>query len=112
MSRILSCLIILAIFGCVTPGALVELTEGGKKVEARMPDAPPGYIQLGPVFGRHGRDCERGVREEAIKDLRNNGAEMGADYIRIDSVLAPDPSRVCGYQEYTIRGVAFKKPAK
>ena len=111
MRDYIAILFVFILQACVSSGSKIELSKAALKVKASMSEAPLGYIEIGPVFGRHGGDCQRGDREEAIKALRNNGAELGAEYIRIDSVLAPDLSRECGYQEYTIRGVAFRAQA-
>src|SRR6476646_9096145 len=75
--------------------ANVPLTEAGAKVVAKMTDAPAGYIAIGPVFGQHGGDCDPGNREQAINDLRNNAAAIGAEYVRMDSFLVPDSAIEC-----------------
>lgn len=107
-----ACIFIFATFLCscwFRGPAAIPLSEAGAKVEAAMTPAPNNYIEIGPVFGQHGGDCEPGNRQDAINDLRNKAAALGAQYVRMDSFRLPDDALQCRNQEYIIRGVAYRR---
>jgi hypothetical protein len=83
--------------GCNGEYLPVALTPGGQMVQVSADDPPEGCTEIGPVEGSHGTQCNAfgrsGTRDGAVNVLRNAAASRGADYVRIDREIPPDPPR-------------------
>lgn len=96
--------------GCGT-AAVVPLTPEGEAVQVEKQPAPPGSRNLGPVDASNGRGCglfaARGSYDGAVADLRNRAAEVGGNYVQIETVTEPHDESGCTTGGYAIRGVVF-----
>jgi hypothetical protein len=104
------CLVLL--FGC-HKRRLAPPVPGAEKVTIGKGDPADNYADIGPVSGAHGKGCggfgTTGTYEGAIRNLKDNAARMGADYVQIFTINQPHLSGNCFDNLYSISGTAFKK---
>jgi hypothetical protein len=98
--------------GAAAPATL--LTPQGQTVEAGRGPPPLGARNLGPIDASHGGGCgllaQRGTYEGALAGLRNLAAEIGGNYVQIESVIEPHDDSGCTTGGFAIRGVVFFVP--
>ena len=98
--------------GCSTEYLPVVLTPDGEDVVVAEVDPPASCRELGPVQGKHGTQCNAfdrtGTRDGAVSVLRNTAGTQGANYVRIDREIVPDPPH--DNCLYTLRGTAYRCP--
>jgi hypothetical protein len=104
------------ISGCSTIRApLVVLDSGAEKVVVAKSDPGDNYKVIGPVSGTDGVGCGgfgyRGTYERAITNFRNKTYEMGGHYAQIINLTEPILRGGCFFNEFSIRGTAYKKIA-
>lgn len=67
----------------------IQPTEAGQKVMASTNPAPKGCKYLGQVSGNQGNfftgdwTSNKNLEEGSMNDLRNNAAELGANYVQL-----------------------------
>lgn len=105
--------VLVGLAGC-TAGA-VRLTPTATSVQVGSNSPESGYTQIGPISAKNGGGCglygSQGTYAGAINSLRNQAAEMGADYVQIISQEGEHMIGLCLDRAYTIDGYAYKRVA-
>jgi hypothetical protein len=115
MYRLLLCL---ALGSSACGGAAATLVPGAERVVVHKGDAPADAVEVGPVEATDGNGCgafgTRGTYAGAYIQMRNAAYQLGANFVRIDSIeqphMDPNPRASCFHNEFTLLGVAFKLP--
>lgn len=113
MKAILILSLPLIISGCAfAPTGGIPLAPGAANVGIGNSKPAAYYISKGIVWGQDGGGCGYygyfGTRENAIADLRNKAANIGADYVQITNEQDSYKSMSCETNLYKISAIAFK----
>ena len=105
----------LALAVCVgCSAAPVAVTPAGATVTIGRSDAADGCTEIGPIEVSHGHGCggfgAEGDYAGAYAMLKNEAADRGANYVRLDQQVPPYSDGHCAHNEFTMRGVAFRCP--
>jgi hypothetical protein len=111
-----SLLLMVLLSGCV----VAQLSESAKSVRTVKGDVPMSCTEIGTVDGVDSRLNSysastkfSGDRDQAYIRLRNNAAEKGGNFVRIDAEGQEESSDNVGITlKYVIRGVAFRCPSQ
>ncbi|MEO7095844.1 MAG: DUF4156 domain-containing protein [Polyangiales bacterium] len=91
---------------------MAPLTWGASRLHVGKSDPDPACEELQPIEAVHGDGCggfgERGSYNGAYNVLRNLAADVGADYVRMDSQVPPHSERGCFDNKFVIRAVAYR----
>lgn len=102
-------LAIAIVCGACAPTIQLTTTAHGVIVAHQPP--PANSQNLGLVIAAHGNgcgfNCLRGTEEGALALLKNKAADMGADYVQIEKMVAPHRGRGCLHNEYRIEGTSY-----
>jgi hypothetical protein len=114
MHRLIRILLCLSLAGCATTALVPDVTLKGSaiQVEARPPGS--GYSEISTLRAVNGTEqCdvppEVGTREGAMATLRNQAAQLGADYVMIFEEQGPHLEVICQVHAYIIKATAYKK---
>ena len=112
--RIIRLCFCLALAGCATKALVPDVTIKGSaiQVEARPPG--PSYSEISALRAVNGTEqcdvpAEEGTREGAMATLRNQAAQLGADYVMIFEEQGPHLEVICQVHAYIIKATAYKK---
>jgi hypothetical protein len=102
----------LLLLGCGGSAPRVELVPRAADVRTAKSDPPDGYSEIGPIEAVHGSGCgdlgKLGTYEGAFNTLRNKAVEVGATYVRINSMTEPHLEGDCYDDRFIIRGTAYR----
>lgn len=106
----------LLISGCAfAPSGGIPLLPGTENVDIGNEKPAAHYISKGVVWGQDGGGCGYygyfGTRANAMADLRNKAASIGADYVQITGEQDSYKSMSCETNLYKISAIAFKADA-
>lgn len=97
---------------CGGVAANTQLVPGAAEVRTGKSDPPEGFVEIGPIEAVHGTGCgafgKLGTYEGAYSVLRNKAAEMGATYVRINTMTEPHSEASCYNNTFVIRGTAYR----
>ena len=100
---------VVAVCGGCAP--TVQMGSQAHGVVVARQDPPTSSRNLGIVVGTHGNGCGfiglRGNEQGAMAVLKNNAAEMGADYVQIERTVKPYRDGECLHNEYRIEGTSY-----
>ena len=93
--------VLLVVCSLSLAGCAAALTPGGQAVRLMKADPPANCQELGTVSGHGGFEASI---EKAKNRMRNEAAEMGANYVRWEVVSSSNPGNV------SVTGTAYKCP--
>jgi hypothetical protein len=109
---LISSLVVGALTACGGVAARIDLVPGAADVRTGKADPPERFIEIGPIEAVHGSGCGRfgklGTYEGAYNMLRNKAAQIGATYVRIDTITEPHSEPGCYDDTFVIRGTAYR----
>jgi len=109
LTSLATLLAIVMVCGACAPTIQLTTTAHGVVVAHQPP--PASSRNLGLVIATHGNGCGfvglRGTEEGALALLKNKAADMGADYVQIEKMIAPHRGPGCLHNEYRIEGTSY-----
>lgn len=112
MMRHVAVVALALVLGGCTAG-VVRLSPAATKVQVGSSSPGAGYTQVGAISAKNGGGCglygSQGSYAGAMNDLRNQAADMGADYVQVISQEGEHMTGMCLDRAYTIDGYAYKK---
>jgi hypothetical protein len=97
---------------CGGTAARIDLVPRAADVRTGKSDPPEGFVEIGPIEAVHGNGCggfgKLGTYEDASNILRNKAVQMGATYVRINTITEPHSEPGCYEDTFVIRGTAYR----
>lgn len=97
---------------CRPKPAVSDAPDRSDEVAAEKADPPAGAHEIGPVEAMDGGGCGMlgvtGSYDGALRAVKNKAVAMGANYVKIVTLVEPHETAGCWDKGYTIRGVAYQ----